>query len=252
MAQPTLLLAGGFAIASAMAFAFAGSTVVRREHEGELARANNMFALWWYALSASTALGGIQSLSAGLGVTSIGVWTYATYANLLLICAALWGLLYYLVYLFTGKSEFYTPLGGFYVVYFLWLLYYITSADPIGVDVQRWGTELIYARPLQGTLLTITLLLLLIPQIVGALAYATVYFRLREPAKRFRVVLVSASIFVWFTSSLLASLSGLNEVDWWQLVSRTIGLTAALLVILAYRPPEVLKRRWRTRAAQAP
>ncbi len=241
----TLLLSAAFAFASAGVFTVVGRAVVDREVSEGAQRALRFFSTWWYALALTTALGGAQDILGYAGLTSLALFTSLTYLNLLLICVALLGLLYYLLYLFTGKGWLLEPLVAVYIVYYGWLVYLITAADPIAVEVSAWSTTLEYANPIQGGPESLALLLLVGPQIIGALAYFTTFFRLEDPRQRYRVAVVSWSIIVWFGTSLIGSASGLAEAGWWQLASRLISLLAALAIYSAYRPPAWLERRWR-------
>jgi hypothetical protein len=86
-------------------------------------------------------------------------------------------------------------------------------------------------------------MLLVFPQIIGSLAYFTLFFRVKEATQKYRVALVSISILIWFLSAFLGSAAGLGQFDWWQIVTRLIGLAATLVILLAYRPLAWLKQR---------
>ena len=165
---------------------------------------------------------------------------------------ALLGLLYYLAYLFTGKDLLF-PMAAGYLVYYLFLVYLVSAAEPASVEVERWTTTLAYENQgiIEGPLASLALLLLVAPQIIGALAYFTTFFRLEDPSRRYRVALVSWAIIIWFSSSLVGSFGGLSDLDWWQIVSRAISLAAAGAVLLAYRPPGFIQDRWGVEPASA-
>jgi Kef-type K+ transport system membrane component KefB len=110
--------------------------------------------------------------------------------------------------------------------------------------VGRWSTTLAYRTPLTGPFFVLVIVLLLLPQIIGGLAYFILYFRVPGVTQKYRVLLVSWSIIVWFLSPLIALAGGLAQQDWWQLVSRLIGLTAALTILMAYLPPRWLQDRY--------
>jgi hypothetical protein len=110
--------------------------------------------------------------------------------------------------------------------------------------VQRWSATLEYQNQVRGPLFLIALLLLVFPQILGSLAYFTLYFRVNSATQKYRILIVSWSIIIWFLSAFLASISGLSQQDWWQVTSRLLGLGAALAIMLAYQPPDWIKRRF--------
>jgi hypothetical protein len=202
------------------------------------------FTIWWYGLAATTLIGGLLSIFGAFGMTSLPLFVTATYINILVICLALWGLLYYLIYLFTGNRLLFMPLVIFYIIYYILLVYYITASIPESISVERWNTTLVYRAPLTGPFFVILIILLLLPQIIGGLAYFTLYFRVTEATQKYRILLVSWSIIIWFLSPFAALAGGVAEQDWWQFMSRLIGLAAALTILMAYLPPRWLKQHY--------
>jgi hypothetical protein len=203
-----------------------------------------LFGLWWYCLAATTLVSGILNLLGALNIVPLLLFVVLTYVNLLLICVALWGLLYYLVYLFTGDQRSLIPLTVFYIFYYLLLVYYIAVSDPSRVEIGRWTTRLVYGRPLTTPFFALALVLLVFPQIFASLAYFTLFFRVRETTQRYRVLLVSWCIILWFGSAFVASVAGLSQQDWWQIASRLLGLGAAIGILFAYLPPGIIRQRF--------
>lgn len=246
------LVSASSALAAAV-YVAVGVVVGRRPVEQRARLALAAFEAWWYGLGLATACGAVTTALAA--TTGIGVdpLLAITLVILALICLALWGLLYYLVYLFTGRRGAWLPLAVFYVAYFGFLVWLILSAGPVGVESDDWGVQLEYRDPLADTALgMVALALLILPQIVGALAYFSLVFRLDERAARFRVAVVSGSILVWFGSSYLASATGVSDRPSWQVATRLIGLAAALAILLAYQTPAWLQRRLRLEPAPGP
>jgi len=245
MFQITLLISALFSIASAAIYGYVAARLRQRTISNPGARfAWQLFGLWWYCLAATTLVSGLLHSLGAFNIVSLPFFVALTYINLLLICIALWGLLYYLVYLFTGSQRFLVPLTIFYVLYYVLLVYYITASDPARVEITRWTTRLVYADPITGPFFSLVLVLLVFPQILASLAYFTLFFRVREATQRYRVLLVSWCIILWFGSAFVASVTGLSQEDWWQIVSRLIGLGAALGILFAYFPPEMIRRRF--------
>jgi hypothetical protein len=243
--QSTLFIGSLFSLLASGIYGYIGWRLSKRVVPSPEARqAWQFFALWWYGLAASTLINGLLSLFGALGVTNLPLFLTATYVNIPVLCIALLGLLYYLIYLFTGDRRALLPLALFYLAYYILLVYYITASLPSHVDVGRWTATIAYSVPLRGPFFLIVVALLLIPQIAGGFAYFTLYFHLREATQKYRVLLVSWSIIIWFASPLLALTGGLADEDWWQLASRFIGLVAALVILMAYLPPVWLKQRY--------
>ena len=243
--QPTLLFSAFFALLAAGIYTYVGWRLSRRVVPSSGAQlAWGSFTVWWYGLAATTSVSAFLSLLGAVGITNLPLFVTAMYINLLIICLALCGLLYYLIYLFMGNSRSLILLAIFYLVYYILLVYYITASNPTDVYIGRWNTELVFHSRLTGPFFVIILLLLLLPQIIGGLAYFTLYYRVTDTTQKYRILLVSWSIIIWFLSPLIARLGGLAEQDWWQLTSRFIGLAAALSILMAYLPPRWLKRRY--------
>jgi len=234
-----------FALLATSIYAYVGWRLSRRivaSSEGRIAWQS--FTVWWYGLAVTTLIGCLLNLFGALGLIILPLFVTATYINLLVICLALWGLLYYLIYLFTGNSRLLMPLTIFYMIYYVLLVYYITASVPESINVDRWRTTLAYRTPLTGPFFVFVIVLLLLPQIMGGFAYFTLYFRVTDVTQKYRVLLVSWSIIIWFLSAFLAGISGFSQYDWWQVMSRLIGLGAATAILLAYQPPSWVKQRF--------
>jgi len=245
MIQPTLLFGATLSTISAAIYYVVGRVLSQRRSVLPEARlAWSLFVVWWYALAAATLSGALMNVLGGLGIAGLAWFTTFTLINLLAICVALHGLMFYLLYLFTGKRGLLKPLSVFYIGYYILLVYYIQASSPVSVTVERWSTTLEYQNEIRGPLFLIAVLLLVFPQIIGSLAYFTLYFQVQTVTQRYRILVVSWSIIIWFLSAFLATIAGLSQQDWWQIASRLIGLVAALAVMLAYVPPAWIKRRF--------
>jgi hypothetical protein len=86
--------------------------------------------------------------------------------------------------------------------------------------------------------------LVIAPQILATLAYFSLYFRLQDRAQKYRVLLVSISILVWFGSPVLAFGLGVSQLPWWMWVSRLLTLAAVVVIYWAYYPPTFIQRRF--------
>jgi hypothetical protein len=245
MIQPTLLFGALLSILSAVIYSYVGRVLSRRHSASPDSNlAWRLFVLWWYALAGTTLSGAALNLLGGFGVTNLPLFVTVTMMNLMAICVALFGLLYYLLYLFSGSRRWFTPLVVFYVIYYALLVYFVEASEPARVAVEPWRVRLVYQQQLGNPFFVIILLLLLFPQIIGGLVYFTLYFRVKTATQKYRILLVSWSIVIWFLSSFLASISGLSQSDAWQVLSRFIALAASLTIMFAYQPPESIKRRF--------
>ena len=243
--QFTLLFSTLFALVSAGVYCYVAWRLSKRVvSSAEARKAWQSFTIWWYGLAVTTLTGAFLNMLGVFGLTSLPLFVTATYLNMLAICIALWGLLYYLIYLFTGNSRSRVPLAIFYIIYYFMLVYYIMTSIPDSVEVSRWRTTITYRAPVTGPFFVIILVFLLLPQILGGFAYFMLYFRVKEVTQKYRILLVSWSIIIWFVSPFAALAGGLAQQDWWQFASRLIGLAAAFTILMAYFPPHWLKQRY--------
>jgi hypothetical protein len=239
----SLLLGAAFAFTASAIYAYVGHRLARRPSSLHGQLAVTLFALWWYALAASTAINGIEDLLAHAGVRRLDVFVTASLVNILAVCIAMWGLLYYLLFLFTGNRSMLLPLSLFYVLYYTLLVYYVTHAAPVGLDVGEWDVALEYAHPNQGPLFTVVLVLLVAPAMLASLGYLTFLREVKDRSQRYRILVVSLSIIIWFGSALAGAASNLASLDGWQIFTRLLGAVAATSILLAYHPPRFLQRR---------
>jgi hypothetical protein len=240
----TLLLSGLFSVAGAIIFFVVGDRLRRRRITTTRVRlAWNLFVLWWFGAALATLSGGVESVLGAFGIQDLALFLTITQLNVLAICASLFGLLYYLMFLLVGTSRPLLPLVAFYVAYYALLEYYFNILNPIGVSVGRWTVTLLYQHAPVGPLFAVMLSLLIVPQMLGSLVYFFLFFRVRDATQRYRILLVSWSIFLWFGSALLGSAAGFSTFAW-QVTIRIIGLAAACVILLAYQPFQWVRRRF--------
>lgn len=234
---PTLVAVAVVHLVTAASFAIVANTVAARSPPGEPRDAARGFALWWLGLGAYLFIEGTVALTAAFGPMPLGVYLATRTLTVPLLVGATWGLVYYLTYLYTGRSELRRPLAWFYAAVCA-LFYYAVVNQPHVVDVGQWLVRLEGTG--QGWAYRVVYFAVGLPAIFGSLAYAALVPRLRERAQRFRVALVSSSILAWVASGLVAQLGTSDPLKFVTIVP--VGLAAALLVLLAYHPPERVQR----------
>ncbi len=243
MVQATFVASAAFGVVAGVLYGAVGYLVMQRRAEGDAQVALRLFGVWWYGLSAVSLIGAAQALAVAVGSRDLSLHLALTHLYLVLICLALWALVYYLVFLFTGRTGALVPLAVAYLLYYTFLVYLVQASGPTAVATGRWRVDVEFAREVEGPLVTILLVLLVVPQILGALAYFTLYFKVDRPDQKYRIALVSTSIVVWFGSALAVAVVGASESDAWQVASRLIGIAAASAILAAYRPPAWVRRR---------
>ena len=243
--QSTLILSAIFACIAAGIYAYIGWRLSKREIASSESRvAWRSFTVWWYGLAATTLIAGLLNLLGAFGMTDLAFFVTANYVSLQLSCIALLGLFYYLIFLFTGNSRWLKPLALLYTVYYILLVYFVTASNPVGINLEPWNTTLAYEVPFTGPIVITLIVLLFLSQILGGFAYFTLYFQVPDVTQKYRILLVSWSIIIWFLSPFVGVAAELGEQDWWQIANRFIGLAAALTILMAYQPPQWLKQRY--------
>lgn len=236
------------AVAMTLIYLATGYSTSRRRLEGHAGWAARAFTIWWVGLAGVTFAGALTTTLALTGGLSVNVYVTLTHLNLLLLCLALWGLLYYLVFVYTGDHRWMAPLAAFYIGFYGLLVYFVTAGEPNHVVTDGWSASLEYGQP-HGTAFVLAIVGLLVgPQMIAAIAYFMLYFRVTDRTQRVRISVTSLAIFVWFGSSLVASVGGFGESTWWAIASRFVALCAALAIWGAFSPPEWMRARWNLRA----
>ena len=243
--HPSLFVASLVAFAAGMVY-----LVVAREFRTRISHALPasrrpllFFALWWAALGTNIVLGGLLYMAASFGYTDYPLQVVYSIVQRLLLCVSLVGLMYYLLYLLSGR-DWLAVLVAYYSTYFLFVVYIMYSGEPQGVHVGAWRTDLDYTRDNAATYGLANFLLLVLPPVVAALAYFfRFFFRSDERALRYRIGLVAWAITVWWIMAVVAGQREAFGNEEFQLVNRITGLLAALSILAAYRPPAWV-RRW--------
>lgn len=220
-------------LASVAMFLLVARTVWVRPVSHESQRARNAFVVWWAVLGFVTLVGLVLQLPGA--TSSVAAYVALTIVLLGLLCVGLWGLLFYLVYLFTSRRGIAVPLGLGYALVFVFFVAFILAGDPVGFETGPNGRELEYNHPIEsGPLYWTAIALLIVPPLAGAAGYLSLYWKVDQPVQKRRILLVSMSILVWFGSSLIGIGLGASESQVWSLVSRAISLAAAVTIYYAY------------------
>ena len=245
MSQATLALSVLGSVATSLVYLYVGRVLHRRVVSPEARLANNMFVLWWLGLGSLGLLGAAAVTLYMAG--GLPVWLYQAYTSfvLFLLFGLLWGLQFYLVYLYTGSRRSFAPLGAFYALLALATLALIEyTGTPQAITDNGWSLQTQPRVEFGQAFTTAFVLLLLGPQMAAAIAYGRLYRKARDRTQRYRIALVTTAILVWFGSSLVATAFEANRGLGWQLLSRVIGLLGALTILAAYKPPAWVRERY--------
>lgn len=229
--------------------AYAGLLVLRRPVHGEARLALRMFATWWLSAGLVLLLAGSHTMLGLLGLLDVRVHLAITYLTAVPLAVALWALLYYLIYIYTGRRAAIWPLTAAYALFLAFEIYYFSSLGPRTIETTAWSVRLARGRDPPAGLGAVFGLLVAAPTLFIVVAYGRLAARAKEPAQRYRVRLTSTALLVWFAPVLAAFLAGWDKAAWFPLVYQAPGVLAAAMIVAAHRPPGFLKRRWEARGA---
>jgi hypothetical protein len=257
--------------ASIPLFALVAYVVGRRQVSAEARGARNGFLLWWAGLAFLGLF--VLAFDPKVGIDLYGYGLDFVLAVIYVILggyfAMIAGLVYYLLFLYTGKRAVKWWVVGFYVLMFVYLVYYVQSLQPtLGVrpDGQRFLDVGDRPSGLDARSLIFTAGFVL-PPIGAAIAYLALFFRVKDRTGRYRILLVSVAILLVFLFSLGSSLTNMSApteppstVDEQRALERTqdlrgisSGLLSALagaLVFVAFRPPAWIRDKYGIRSTE--
>lgn len=242
MSETTLYVGAALALATGAIHLYVGHRIWQRPMAGDRALAQALFVVFWYAIGLNTLLGGFETLLYISGNLSIAVFATTTEVGLLAATVALWGVLYFLIYLYTGSKRSLWPLSVIYAAFWIYLVYVTEAAGLDRITDDGWNV-VADPNPFTGTTLLVVLLVLIGPQIAASFALLRLFFKVDGATQKYRILLISQAFLIWFGLALIASITGLSELAWWPLVSRLLSLGAALAVLAAYLPPRFVQRR---------
>lgn len=254
MASVTLLVSGLAQLAAGAAYVAVARKLLKRDVGGDARLASLAFVAWWSALGSYMLLWGVFTGLAGLDAAGMGAFLVLRIVSVPLLMVSVAGLTFHVLYLFTGRRGLFLPVAGFYAFCGAAFIALTWLEPPTDLRVGAWTVEL--TRPEGTPLLNALYAAIGLPPILASFAYGMLYWRVREPLQKYRVALVSGSIFLWVASGLAARVSSGDFAKFFTLT--VLGLCAALAVVLAYYPPPGLRVRldpldvdaWSARAAR--
>lgn len=232
------------AVASAIAFAYVGHRLGARPVIGDHRVAWATFRVWWFAIAAEFLVSGTISLLAGLGLIDFRVYGSFIYLNLGFLAVGVFGLVYYLLFILTGLRWIFVPVAALYLWYYLSILYLVTAMAPSGIGFGEFRAFLRFENSPDPDVVWVSRALGRWLPIACAVAFLTLVAKTRDPTTRWRAILIATSIAAWAINQEIAALLRGPAPTWYGFANRSVGLLAALLVLLAYFPPRALKERW--------
>ncbi|HEV2428775.1 MAG TPA: hypothetical protein VGV64_02880 [Thermoplasmata archaeon] len=224
-------------------YALVGARLGRRRVLGPAALASYQFTIWWYGLSLSSAISGLESGLIAFQSLSFPAALTLYLLTLLIDCALLWGLVGYLSYIYTGRSLLF-PLSAFYAALYVVALFYVIQQGPNGVRVVSGIPTIVYAGMPNPILQAFIIVGIIVPEFGGTLLYLSLLRKARDPTQRYRIKLVGFGILLWLGSALVVSPSNAVDPVVWTIARTLLEALAAIIVLLAYLPTAAIQRRW--------
>lgn len=241
MGSGTLLIAAAIAIVVAAAYAYVAWELWRRGGFEPGRRPLWYFAVWWGALAANLAGVAVTYVLAANGALDLPTQVASSHLQRLLLCVSMTGLVAYLLFVLTGR-DLLRPLAVVYAAYFAISIYSLAAAEPQGVFVGAWRTDIEYATEPPAWTNLVSLALIVAPPILCGIAFLVASRRASRP-QQYRMRLVSFAIVFWWVIAVAAGQRALLDVDAFQALHRFLSLLAALVVLAAYHPPRWARQR---------
>lgn len=250
MAPATLLASAVLALATGAGFAAVGWLMLRRVQPAQGGGALVTFGLFWFSAAIVWTTQGLGSLLGWTGHLTIPLLSALDQVSTPFYCLAAAGLLYYVLYLLTGRARLLGPILAYYLVAFFLLRWRVESARRTGVVAEDWVVRFEYATPLQGPAYTLVVGLIAVPLLLAILAYGSLLFRVDDPAARYRIALVTAGLLAWVSTEALSYVSGFAATTAGELLRRLVALGSTLVILAAYLPPRIARERWGVTASE--
>ena len=254
MSQTTIAIATIGSILTSLLYVYIGRVVRLRKVSADARLANGMFVLWWHSLGALGFLGALMLVIYMAGGLEGRIWLYESYTTfvILVLFLALWGLQFYLLYLYSGSRRWFMPLAVFYAVLFLLTEGLIESiGSPSEITDNGWQLKTLPEVEFGQAFNLAFMVLIVGPALVTAIAYARLFRKTEDRTQRYRIALVTGAIIVWFGSSVIGTALEVNDDLGWQLFSRVISILGAIVILMAYKPPRWVRERYRVHGVES-
>ncbi len=227
------------ALAAACVYFYVGKRLFDRVVSPSARLASVQLAVFWGGLGATIFLDGLESGLALANAFPLAVaLTFLVVLDLVAV-VALWGLVGFLTYVYTGKYHL-VAWGGIYIAFFVLAMYYTFAQAPSGVTFTDFAPALVYAVPPIKWLEAVIIVLLVGPELVGAVLYLSLLRRTRVREQRSRIWLVGGAILLWMGFDLFVP----SSTGPWIVVHTVLEVIPGLMTLIAFYPPSWAQRRF--------
>ncbi|MBX3047712.1 MAG: hypothetical protein KIT46_08230 [Anaerolineales bacterium] len=212
------------------------------------------YRLWWLLTAAGALVGLLAIALLALGVNNLWLHLFLSTGGSIFVLVALWGLLSYLLYVYSGRHRLGTVLAVMYAAMILSVLYITFWLGPVSVRLDAWGTAINFENTLAPNVLLIyslsLALLLGLPPFLAAAGFFVLSLRVKEHSPKLRARVVSLGLMFLFGVAYILPVLFLpfniqTDTPLWQFGTRLLGQLALLAIYWAYFPPVFLQKAFK-------
>jgi hypothetical protein len=244
---PYALASLGASVVVAAVFLYVGVRLSQRVVSPGSRLASAQLSLWWAGLGVNVALTALDLTLAVLNVFSFPIALTLYLVTLLVDVAILWALTGFLVYVYTGKYHL-AELGTLYAAFYVLVLYYVVTQGPARVVYQAGALAIGYNLPAIAWLSAVIIVLLIAPELIGAILYVSLVRRTRDHHQRIRIWLVGGGILLWILIDLVIPQSS----PAWVVLHAALEIVPGIMSLFAFFPPVWVQRRFGVPGADLP
>ncbi len=235
-------LAGATVVISvgvAAVYLLVGWRLAERDVSPNARLASFQLALWWGGLGVGVVVSALELALALANVYPFALALTLSFVGDLIAVGFLWGLVGFLLFVYTGRYHL-VGLTALYGVFYVSILYYFLAQAPYGVAFQAGAPTILYAQTGPLWLAVPIVLILIGPEIVGGILYLSLVRRTRDRGTRSRIWLVGGGILLWFAIDIFVP----DSTATWALARSVIEVVPGLMSLVAYYPPSWAQRRF--------
>lgn len=231
MSASTLVTSVALTLLAAALYVGVGLRYLQRERAGD-GRNLRHFALFWIALALWGATEASWSLWVAVAPPPLAASVALLHLKVVLGVLSFYGLVHYLLSLYGADARALRLVSWGYVGVFALVDAFYWWRAPVGVAVESWSAQLLYANE-SAALYQSVVVLLFGPPLAAAVAYALRLRHATSAAQRRRIAMVSAFFAVFFGSVLLG---WTVNWPWWGLAEKALALATVAGVYMVIDP----------------
>jgi hypothetical protein len=226
-------------LGAAAVYLYVGKRLFERVVATSARLASIQLALFWGGLGVTILLDALEdALALGNSFPVPLALTFVIVADLVAVIA-LWGLVSFLTYVYTGRYHLF-EWGAIYVAFFVMAIYYTLARDPSGVAFAMGAPTIVYSAAAIKWLEAVIVVILVGPELVGAILYLSLLRRTKVQEQRSRIWLVGGGILLWMGLDLFLPASSGGAI----LLGRVLEVIPGVMTLVAFYPPTWAQRRF--------